>query len=82
LEFARHPDSPAVVAEVALEFSEDGGEGKARERESALGVEAVDRLEQAERGDLLEIVGVGAAVIAASEVGGERKKAAASADEV
>ena len=51
------------------------GNGKARERESALGVEALDRLEEAERGDLLEIVGVGAAVIAASEVVGEGKKA-------
>ena len=75
LEVARHADGPAVVAEVALELSEDGGDGKARERESAPGVEALDRLEEAERGDLLEIVGVGAAVIAASEVVGEGKKA-------
>ena len=64
-----------MVAEVALELSEDGRDGKAREGESALGVEALDRLEEAERGDLLEIVGVGAAVIAASEVVGEGKKA-------
>ena len=57
-----------MVAEVALELSEDGGDGKARERESALGVEPLDRLEQAERGDLLEIVGFLAAAITASEL--------------
>jgi hypothetical protein len=64
LEVARHTDGPAVVAEIALELSEDGGNSKARERGSALGVVAVDRLEQADRRDLLKIVGVAVIVVA------------------
>ena len=50
------------------------GKAKLGEREATLGVEPVDRLEQAERGDLLEIVDVRDVVIAASELVGEGKK--------
>ena len=43
---------PALVAEVTLELAEDRRHGERRERGLARGVEAVDRLQQPERGDL------------------------------
>ena len=52
LQVARHAHGPALVAEVALELAEDRRDGERRERRLARGVEAVDRLEQAERRDL------------------------------
>ena len=76
LQVARHADRPRAVAEVALELAEDRRHGVARERDLARGVEAVDRLDQAERGDLDEVVErlVGA-LVAAGELAGERQEA-------
>ncbi len=56
LEVAGHPHRPGAVAEVALDLAEDRRHGEAREGHVAVGVEAIDRLEQTERGDLFEIV--------------------------
>jgi hypothetical protein len=39
-------DRPAKVAEVALELTQDGGHGERRERRAAVGVEAIDGLDQ------------------------------------
>ena len=76
LELARDAHGPAVVAEVALELAEDRGDGEGGEREAAAGVEAVDGLQQADRGDLVEVVAFGAAGrVAAGEVAGERQEA-------
>ena len=61
---ARHAHRPDAVAEVALQLAEDRRRGEGRERRAALGVEAVDRVDQAEAGDLDQVVGrlAGAAV--------------------
>ena len=56
LEPARHPDRPALVAEVALDLADDRGRGVRRELHAALGVEAVDRLDQADRADLDQVL--------------------------
>ena len=64
-----------MVAEVALELADDRRDGERGEREAAVGVEALDRLQQGERGDLLEIVELGLAVVAPSEVAAERQEA-------
>ena len=53
---ARDVHGPAVVAEVALELAEHRRHGVGGERGLARGVEAVDRLDQPERGDLDEVV--------------------------
>ena len=52
LEVARHVERPALVAEVALQLAEDRRRGVARELRPAAGLEAVDRLDQAEARDL------------------------------
>ena len=76
LQIARHMQSPALVAERALELAEDRRRRVARELGSAAGLEAVDRLDQPEAGDLHEVVErlVGVAV-AEREVAGERDEA-------
>ena len=56
LNLARHVDRPATVAEMALQLPEDGGDGEGREGGAALGVEAVDRLDQSDARDLDQIV--------------------------
>ncbi len=62
---ARHPHRPDSVAEVALELAEDRRRGKGGEGDAALGVEAIDRVEQAEVGDLEQIVeGLAGAAVA------------------
>ena len=53
---ARDVHGPAVVAEVALELAEHGRHRVGRERGLARGIEAIDRLDQAERRDLDEVV--------------------------
>jgi hypothetical protein len=67
---------PALVAEVALQLSEDGGGGVARELRPATGLEAIDGLDQAEARDLEQVVerlvGVG---VAKREVAGQRQEA-------
>ena len=54
---------PALVAEVALDLADDRRGGVGRELDAALEVEAVDRLDQADRADLDEVV-VGLAAVA------------------
>jgi len=65
-----------VVAVVALQLAGDRGDGERRELAPALGVEAVDRAEQPDAGDLDEVVErLGAAVVAPREAAGERQEA-------
>ena len=54
-----HVDRPAVVAEVALDLADDGRHGERREREPTIGIEPVDRLQQAEGRHLLQVVAFG-----------------------
>ena len=76
LQVARDAHRPALVAEVTLELAEDGRDGEARERGLAARVEAVDRLQQAERRDLDEVVErLAAALVAARELARERQEA-------
>src|SRR5262245_40143596 len=56
LQVARYAQGPALVAEVALQLAEDGRRRVARELRAASRLEAVDRLDQAEAGDLYEVV--------------------------
>ena len=56
LEPPRHPDRPALVAEVALDLADDRRGGVRRELDAALGVEPVDGLEQADRADLDQVL--------------------------
>ena len=51
-----NPDRPPLVAEVALQLAHDRRGGVGGELEAPLGVEPVDRLEQAEGGHLHEVV--------------------------
>ena len=75
LQVARDPHGPALVAEVALELAEDGRDGEARERDGAARVEAVDRLDQAQRRDLDEVLQrLPGAGIAACELARERQE--------
>ena len=52
----RHPDRPALVAEVPLDLPHDGRSRIRRELHTAPEVEPVDRLDQPDRGDLDEVV--------------------------
>ena len=45
---ARHPHRPDPVAEMALQLAEDGRRGEGGEGDPALGIEAIDRVDQAE----------------------------------
>jgi hypothetical protein len=75
LERPRNAYGPAFVAEVALELPGDGRHGVGRERAPAGGVVALDGVEQTERGDLHEVLGLSAAaVVAAGEVLREREE--------
>jgi hypothetical protein len=61
---------------VALELAEDGRDGEAREGGLARRVEAVDRLQQAQRGDLDEVVErLAAALVAPRELASEWQEA-------
>ncbi len=51
-----HAHGPAAVAEVTLDLADDGRRGVGRELDAALGVEAVDGLDQTDGGDLDEVV--------------------------
>src|ERR671915_1675737 len=74
LEVAGHANRPAAVAEVALELAEDRRHRERGERRGAVRLEAVDGLEQAERGDLDEVVErLAAALVAAREVARQRQ---------
>lgn len=56
LEAARDADRPALVAEVPFDLADDGGGGVRGELDAALRVEAVHGLDQADGGDLGQIV--------------------------
>src|SRR5262249_55882025 len=56
LEPTWHVHGPGAVAEVALDLADDGRDGIRPEEDAALQVEAVDRLDQADRRDLDEVV--------------------------
>ena len=69
---ARHPHGPDPVAEVAFELAEDGRRGEGAEGDAAVGVEAVDGVDQGEAGDLQEVVeGLAGAPVAARQAFGE-----------
>ena len=74
LDRARDADGPAEVAEVALDLAEDRRDGERGERQPAVRVEALDRLQQAERGDLFDVLALWTGEITTGEVTGERKK--------
>ena len=56
LQPARDPDRPALVPEVPLDLADDRRGGVRGELDAAVEVEAVDRLDQADRADLDEVV--------------------------
>jgi hypothetical protein len=51
-----HPDRPPLVPEVALQLADDRRGGVGRELEAPVRVEPVDRLQQAQGGDLDQVV--------------------------
>ena len=51
-----HPHRPRVVPEVALDLAFDRAPGERRERHVAVGLEAVDGLDEGQEGDLAEVV--------------------------
>src|SRR5438270_571335 len=76
LQVAGDSHGPRAVTEVTLELAEDGGNRVAREHHLALRVEAIDCLQEAERGHLHEVVeGLVRALIAASQLAREGKEA-------
>ena len=76
LEVARHAHRPALVTKVTLELAEDGGDGERGERRLARGVEALDGLQQPERGDLDQVVErLAGALVAARKLARERQEA-------
>ena len=76
LQVARDAHRPRPVAEVALDLAEDGRHGVAREGDLALEVEALDGVDEAQAGDLEEVVeGLVGALVAARELAGERQEA-------
>src|SRR5215471_11572780 len=56
LESARHPHRPSLVAEVTLDLAHDGGCRVGGELHPPLEVEPVDRFDQADGGDLGQVV--------------------------
>jgi len=76
LQVSRDAHRPRAVAEVALDLAEDGGDGVAGERDLAVEVEAVDGLDQPERGDLHEVVErLLRALVTTGQLAGEREEA-------
>jgi hypothetical protein len=67
---------PRAVAQVAPDFAQDGRHGVAGERDVAVEVEAIDRLDEPQAGDLEEIVeGLPGALVAARQGARERQEA-------
>src|ERR1700676_5717047 len=56
LQPARHLDRPTFVAEIAFDLADDRRRRVGRELDPALEIEPIDRLEQADRADLNEVV--------------------------
>ncbi len=70
----RHPDGPALVAEVALDLADDRGRRVGGELHAAIGVEAVDGLDEPDRADLDEVLeGLAAVAEAAGAVLDQRQ---------
>ena len=73
LQVARRAHVPGGVAEVAAQLAEDRRDGVGGEREAAVGVPAVDGLDEADGGDLDQVVErLGRAAVAQREGAGER----------
>ena len=69
----RHVDAPRAVAEVAADLADDRRHGVGGELDAPLEVESVDRLDQADRSDLDEVVDrLAAARVASRERAHER----------
>src|SRR6185437_609510 len=76
LHAAGHVERPAGVAEVALQLTEDRRHGVARKARTVLRLEAVDRLDEADRGNLHEVVErLAGALVAPREPAGKRQEA-------
>jgi hypothetical protein len=76
VQVARNADRPRVVAEVAFDLAQDGRHRIARERDPALGVEPIDRLDESQAGDLEEVVeGLLSPLVAGGELARERQEA-------
>jgi hypothetical protein len=74
LQPARNPDVPTLVAEMAAQLTEDGGHGIPGEAAAPRGIEAVDRLDQADGGHLVQVlVGLAAALEPPGGVLGHRQ---------
>ncbi len=68
VEAARHAHGPDPVAEVAFQLAEDRRGGERRERNPAIGIEAIDRVEEPDVGNLEEVVeGLAGAAVAERE---------------
>ena len=81
LQVARDAHRPRAVAEVALDLAEDRRHRVAREGDVARQVEAVDRLDEAQAGDLEEVVeaaprGAGSGARAGARAAGSARRAA------
>ena len=76
LQATGHAHRPRAVAEVAPDFAQDGRHGVAGERDVAAEVEAIDRLDEPQTGDLEEIVeGLPAPLVAARQPAREGQEA-------
>ena len=74
LEPAGNPQRPRGVAEMPPQLTQDRRHREAAECGSAVGIEAVDRLQEADAGDLLEVLDrLLGAPVAAGEAAGERQ---------
>ena len=72
LQAARHVHGPAGVAEVPAQLAEDGGDGERAEGQTPVGVEPLERVEQADVADLDQVVEpVLAGVVAGGEAADE-----------
>src|SRR6516225_7097963 len=70
---ARHVRGPARIAEVALELTDDRWNRERGERVPAGWIEAIDRLDQPEAGDLEQVVeGLARAAVAPRQLARER----------
>lgn len=76
LEPARHVHGPAVIAEVPTHLAHHRGDGERQETAALFGVEAVDRIDQTQSGDLTQVLEVlTAPVIVARDVLRQRQAA-------
>src|SRR5436190_8971636 len=76
LQRPRNPYRPATVAEMALQLAGDRYRREGRELDPTVRIESIDRIQQAEVGDLDEIVeGFSASREPSGEVTGERQEA-------